>query len=133
VQNLCPILDGMRRRDQKLILDLASAHRKVYGQKLLRLNRSLKDKPQSNIDLSRVLPFRDSRLKTPTHFKTLISLGSSAPRPGAPIGNLMLYALGHKGTMAQGTIHHGEQSLEDQESLLVTLIVSIMIDRHTCE
>jgi hypothetical protein len=95
---------------------------KVYRQILLILNCALEDQPQSYIDQGRVLPFRDSRLKTPTHFKTLISLGSSAPRPGAPIGNFMVYVLGHKGTMAQGTrhkgtTHYGEQSLKDQEKL----------------
>jgi hypothetical protein len=76
---------------------------RVYRQNLLRLNCTLEDQPQSYIDHGRVLPFCDSRLKTPTHFKTLISLGSSAPRPGAPIRNFMVYVLGHKGTMAQGT------------------------------
>jgi hypothetical protein len=97
----------------------------------LRLNCTHEDQPQPYIDQGRVLPFRDSRLKTPTHFKTLISLESCAPRPGAPIGIFMVYILGHKGTMAQGTraqwlkaqghngsrhkgtTHYGEQSLKD--------------------
>jgi hypothetical protein len=113
---------------------------------LLRSNCTLEDQPQSYIDQGRVLPFRDARLQTLTHFKTLISLGSSAPRPGAPIGNFMVSVLGHKGTMAQGTraqllkaqghkgtTHYGEQSLKDQENLMVTLMVLIMIDRYTCE
>jgi hypothetical protein len=79
---------------------------------LLRLNCTLEDQPQSYIDQGRVLPFRDARLQTPTHFKTLISLGSSAPRLGDPIGNFMVHVLGHngsrhKGTIAQGTIAQG--------------------------
>jgi hypothetical protein len=48
----------------------------------------------------------------------------------------MVYVLGHKGTMAQGTkgtTHYGEQSLKDQENLMVTLMVLIMIDRYTCK
>jgi hypothetical protein len=60
----------------------------------------------------------------------------------------MVYVLGHKGTMAQGTraqwlkaqgsrhkgtTHNGEQSLKDQENLMVTLLVLIMINRYTCE
>jgi hypothetical protein len=76
---------------------------KVYGQNLLRFNCTLEDQPQSYIDQGRVLPFRDSRLKTPTHFKTLISLDRSAPRPGAPIRKFMVYVLGYRGTLAQGT------------------------------
>jgi hypothetical protein len=105
---------------------------KVYGQSLLRLNCTLEDQPQSYVDQGRVLSFRDSRLKTPTHLKTLISLGSSAPRPGAPIRNFMVYVLGGIGTMAQGTRHYGGKSLKDQENLMVTLMVLIMIDRYTC-
>jgi hypothetical protein len=72
-------------------------------------------------------------MNAPTNFKTLISLGCSAPRPGAPIRNFMVYILGHKGTMAQGTrhkgtTHYGEQSLNDQENSMITLMVLIMID-----
>jgi hypothetical protein len=120
------------------ILKYHSQYAKSRVRFLLRLNCTLEDQPQSYIDQSRVFPFRDSRLKTPTHFKTLISLGNSAPRPGAPIGNFMVYVLGHngsrhKGTMAhgtrhKGTTHYGEQSLKDQENLMVTLMVLIMID-----
>jgi hypothetical protein len=60
-------------------IDLLSIFCKVYKKSLLSLNRTREDQPQSYIDECRVLPFRDSRLKAPTHFKTLISLGSSAP------------------------------------------------------
>jgi hypothetical protein len=71
-----------------------------YGLEILRLNFPLEDQPQSYYVAGqcRVLTFRDSRLTTPTHFKTLISLGSSAPRPGAPIRNFMVYVLGHEGS-----------------------------------
>jgi hypothetical protein len=71
--------------------DLIDMPFKVCGQSFLRLNCTLEDQPQSCIDQGRVLPFRDSRFKTPTHFKTLIALGSSAPRPGAPFRNFMVY------------------------------------------
>jgi hypothetical protein len=36
----------------------------------------------------------------------------------------MVFFLGHK-----GTAHYGEQSAEDQENLMVTLLVLIMMDR----
>jgi hypothetical protein len=39
-----------------------------------------------------------------------------------------LKAQGHNGSRHKGTIHYGDQSLKDQENLMVTLMVLIMID-----
>jgi hypothetical protein len=47
--------------------------------------------------------------------------------------NFMVYVLGHNGSSHKGTTHYGEQYLKDQENLMVTLMVLIMIDRYTCE